>query len=239
MQNFVGLIRLKREDEALKALDLVSDQNLNLRFKISEDHNNLTALHFACWHGLSDVVRGLIIRECNVKVYTKKRLSPMHYACYQDGPSLNLDIFKLLHKADADLIHDEDNIGRTPLHYAAEFGMLELVNLLLDFGANPTAKDKHGNTADSLTKNLEILSAIRQKLSLQGLVASFAALNLFLEDVPPHLKEMVSLCDTKDPRFVKTFYCERRQAEYRGNNNASSTLGAHIKPAKEKLAYRK
>ncbi|KAF7994848.1 hypothetical protein HCN44_004320 [Aphidius gifuensis] len=36
--------------------------------------------------------------------------------------------------------------GRTPLHYAADYGQNEVVRYLLDKGANANATDKHGIT---------------------------------------------------------------------------------------------
>ena len=34
--------------------------------------------------------------------------------------------------------------GRSPLHYAADYGQIEVLQYLISKGANPNTKDKHG-----------------------------------------------------------------------------------------------
>ncbi len=43
-------------------------------------------------------------------------------------------------------MNQKDNIGYTPLHYAAYHGHLEIVRFLLKGGADPKLRDKKGQT---------------------------------------------------------------------------------------------
>lgn len=47
---------------------------------------------------------------------------------------------------------DKNSEGRTPLHYAAEDGQVEIAKLLLENGAPNLAKDKKGHTAGYLAR---------------------------------------------------------------------------------------
>ena len=40
----------------------------------------------------------------------------------------------------------QDNSGKSPLHYAAAYGIPKIVSALLDAGADPAANDKSGKT---------------------------------------------------------------------------------------------
>ena len=51
-----------------------------------------------------------------------------------------------------------DELGQTPLHYAAQYGPPQLVKALIQAGANPNMMDKEGNTPVDLAKGKEIES---------------------------------------------------------------------------------
>ena len=51
-----------------------------------------------------------------------------------------------------------DELGQTPLHYAAQFGPPQLVRDLIRAGANPDMLDKNGMTPADLAKGKEIES---------------------------------------------------------------------------------
>ena len=56
------------------------------------------------------------------------------------------------------LIEVVDEVGQTPLHYAAQHGPPELVRALLQAGANREMMDKNGMTPVDLAKGKEIES---------------------------------------------------------------------------------
>ena len=56
---------------------------------------------------------------------------------------INSTIVKLLHGAE---VNAKNHFSLTPLHKAVEEESLEIVNLLLSYGANINAEDNEGNT---------------------------------------------------------------------------------------------
>lgn len=50
----------------------------------------------------------------------------------------------------------KDQDERTPLHYAAEFGKIAVVKVLLEMGADPLLKNMNDNTPRDLAKDDEI-----------------------------------------------------------------------------------
>ena len=47
-------------------------------------------------------------------------------------------------------VNEKGTGGKTALQYAAENGNIDIVNILIDAGANPNLQDKRGNTPSSL-----------------------------------------------------------------------------------------
>jgi uncharacterized protein len=57
------------------------------------------------------------------------------------------DLRSLISTLDADQVHQACSLGRQPLHYAAEHGLLELIQVLVERGADINALDVDGLTA--------------------------------------------------------------------------------------------
>ncbi len=53
-----------------------------------------------------------------------------------------------------------DEIGQTPLHYAAQFGPVAIVRDLLRLGANKEMRDKHGMTPADLATDEAIINLL-------------------------------------------------------------------------------
>ncbi len=64
---------------------------------------------------------------------------------YKDVPNLNLVSDLIVLGANLDW-QDEDNSNRTPLHLAAEYGQVEIAQMLIDAGADVNAQDKFNRT---------------------------------------------------------------------------------------------
>lgn len=123
----------------------------------------ITALHWAVATGDIDAAKILLDHGADPNVGDRGGRTPLHWAVAAGFP----DIVELLLERGADP-HARDNIGNTPLHYAAEghisetaemffelaprFGIeypydpLDNIRILLEYGADPTARNNDGQT---------------------------------------------------------------------------------------------
>ncbi|XP_066857638.1 acyl-CoA-binding domain-containing protein 6 isoform X3 [Anser cygnoides] len=65
-------------------------------------------------------------------------------------------------KVDVNVADEEDGEGQTALHYAAACEFLDVVELLLKSGADPTLRDQEGCLPEEVTDCKAITSALRQ-----------------------------------------------------------------------------
>ena len=63
--------------------------------------------------------------------------TPLAYACYRPPGGGFIDGVRLLLEAQAD-VHADPRTDKTPLHFAAQFNNLDICDLLLEHGADPT-----------------------------------------------------------------------------------------------------
>ncbi|XP_076684261.1 uncharacterized protein LOC143377154 [Andrena cerasifolii] len=115
----------------------------------AEDSNGMTPLHFATQSGYGEVVELLLKRGADVNATTKDDLiTPLHLAA-ESNKYGSVKIVKPLLKfgAKVDSKLSVKCHAFTPLHRAAITGIVEVVELLLEFGACVDAVDIYGTTA--------------------------------------------------------------------------------------------
>jgi len=103
-------------------IHLIDDCNIsvNTRFFF-----NYTPLHFACMHEYPLIVAALLERDANVNAIDNDNRTPLLLSIK------NAEIVSLLLRNNADLsILDREN--KTPLHWACNYGSLEVVKLLVE-----------------------------------------------------------------------------------------------------------
>ncbi|KAK3559943.1 hypothetical protein QTP86_029546 [Hemibagrus guttatus] len=119
-------------------------QNVNCR---DADGRQSTPLHFAAGYNRVAVVEYLLQHGADVHAKDKGGLVPLHNACSYG----HYEVAELLviHGA---VINVADLWKFTPLHEAAAKGKYEICKLLLQHGADPTKKNRDGNTPLDLVK---------------------------------------------------------------------------------------
>ena len=108
-----------------------------------EDEDGYTPLFSAVIGNNIELVKELIRLGCDVKHLSKNGESLMHFLP-NDTAMVDFLISQGLS------IDSKTNIGRTPIHYAAEKGYKKLLTYLIDKGADPFVADDDGVTSDIL-----------------------------------------------------------------------------------------
>jgi ankyrin repeat protein len=125
----------------------------------ARDNNNMTPLQFALFvlpgvHDNRDAVEYLRLHGGNLGEAEKISMigaakQPLNISgsIHDAAEKGDLQKIKTLLRDNPDLVSSKDvGLGRTPLHWAAIKGHIEVVELLLANGAAVNAKDRHGDT---------------------------------------------------------------------------------------------
>lgn len=128
----------------------VLQNNIEIAQFLLENHvdpNNvcregLTALHIAALLGLRDMVDLLVFYRASVTVRDSLGRSPLCYAIENHDTQT----------AESLLLAGATEEDPSALHLAIATGQLEMVTLLMKYGANPDAKGRSGKTAYELLK---------------------------------------------------------------------------------------
>jgi len=124
---------------AVKVLiDMKADVN-------KEDDAGRRPLHLAAANGIPDQMTLLLRAGADCNARDCMRATPLHYAvkvAQEDAVKMLVRTCGTHLEIDA----EEDMFGLTPLHMAAQYGLEEIVFLLLDAGANVNAPDRRVRT---------------------------------------------------------------------------------------------
>uniref|UniRef100_W5MFT8 Poly [ADP-ribose] polymerase n=1 Tax=Lepisosteus oculatus TaxID=7918 RepID=W5MFT8_LEPOC len=120
-------------------------QNVNCR---DVEGRQSTPLHFAAGYNRVAVVEFLLQHGADVHAKDKGGLVPLHNACSYG----HYEVAELLVTHGA-VVNVADLWKFTPLHEAAAKGKYEICKLLLQHGADPTKKNRDGNTPLDLVKD--------------------------------------------------------------------------------------
>lgn len=154
----MGLIHEIVRNENLEKLTelIINGSNIN-----EVDEMSRTPLHIAAWKGNSEIIQFLLRMKALTTIKAKDNFTPLHFAI-QSG---NLQCCILLINYDKTLLHSRISKGnKTGLHLAAAKGNYEIVEFLLQSGADPTALINKRQTALDFAKETPIFELIKSKI---------------------------------------------------------------------------
>ena len=103
---------------------------------------SFTSLHSAILKGNGDIVRFLVAKGANLNMKDKDGDTPLHLAVIKE----NEDIVRLLIAHEVVDINATNDLIETPLHKAAQLGNMNVMEILIENGADENAIDLDGNT---------------------------------------------------------------------------------------------
>jgi len=158
-------------NQNLLVVQLLVENNTRINVK---EKNGLTPLHIAAIKGNVDIIKYLIKQKAKINIKDEKnKITPLHISIYYNhfdvvklllGDSNDLkhrDFYNrtLLHYAVANCnskivdllipkipINSVDDLGRTPLHWAAQHGDIDIINALIKHNAQTNIKDNFNDT---------------------------------------------------------------------------------------------
>lgn len=126
------------------------DYNASINVKDIEDN---TLLHYAAIRGRVDIVKLFLQKkdtfngELNTSGYTPLNLAVSHLSCDHSNEKQQIDIAKLLIEAFPEWINiNGGREGYYPLHNAIDHNSLNMVKLLVQYGASLDVKDNNDQT---------------------------------------------------------------------------------------------
>lgn len=132
--------------------DAAASGNLELVKQLLRNNSDLlnqrdvktrTPLQYALINRQTEIARYLIEQNADVNLKDKDDDSPLHYT----GIFGNLEIAELLLAKGATSLNEGNNRQMTPLHFACERGHADVVEFLLNAGADMNARDGMGRNA--------------------------------------------------------------------------------------------
>ncbi|MDQ2994076.1 MAG: ankyrin repeat domain-containing protein [Pseudomonadota bacterium] len=127
--------------------------NIEIRSLSTTHDQYFTPLHIACEYGNIKIVILLLLHLANIDVKSANGQTPLHLAAL-GGHTRIVQMLCERYKRLSLNLDPCTSEGSTPLHFAIRERHVETVKLLLDLGANPTAKTIAGNTyITSINKN--------------------------------------------------------------------------------------
>ncbi len=129
--------------------------------------NNWIPLFFAIENGHTEIATLLFAAGSHLYYFDYSVRTALHFACW----SQNVEIVRVLltqqGRWDGINVNAQDTIGRTPLMHAALFGNLEIVDMLLNAGADPNLLTEQGISAIGYAA-IDGHTAIIQRLRAAG-----------------------------------------------------------------------
>lgn len=154
-------------DELPKALALI---NRGAPVNSPERNTEFTPVFMAISNGSENMLRMLIEQGASIEIYDDKGYAPIHRAVTGEDYTASAPypaerIIEVLLEYGGDVNYPTKKEGATPLMISAQEHKANIMNFLIDSGANDEIKDKQQHTALDYAKNYECTSCMRILLS--------------------------------------------------------------------------
>ena len=100
-------------------------------------------IHYACRNGLSKVVKELLECKADLNFFDEENFTPLHWTAFEG----NTELTKELIENGAEIDAADGTWGSSPLLFAAQAGWKEVIQILLNAGANINFKSESGYDA--------------------------------------------------------------------------------------------
>jgi ankyrin repeat protein len=117
-----------------------------------EDVGGATPLHLAACQGFKEIVELLISKGADINAKDKTGGTVLHFFTHE-GLEDDTDMIEFLISKGADINAKDNMAGGTPLHYASMSGYINIVQCLIDNGADIYCKGRGGMTPLMLAVN--------------------------------------------------------------------------------------
>ena len=151
-----ALINMKIDGLKFAVVNELLKSGADINYKDSTNNETLL-MKVINYDGTSpETVSGLIKSGANVSLRNSDGMNSLMYAAkYNKNIEITRVILKEFYTGQASRaftsnkpsVNSKDDSGKTALMYAAEFNTAEIVNILIDSGADVTLKDREGNKA--------------------------------------------------------------------------------------------
>ena len=126
----------------------------------------VTPLHSAAYHGQLQMVQALVLEcQADVNVRNDYGQTPLHDLSNDFDSDRNVsqlrEVSQFLIEHGADVNARSSDLS-TPLHTAARCGRIEVVRLLLEYGANVDAEDRRGKNPFQVARDPDIIKLLSE-----------------------------------------------------------------------------
>lgn len=116
------------------------------------NNDGTTPLHIVCARGHYDIFEWLVERCTNLNPTDIDGNTPLHILCINNVKQIGILERFICYIPDL-IVNVGNNVGKTPLHYAAQKSHVDAVQLLLSVGADPSIRDNQSNSPKSYAIN--------------------------------------------------------------------------------------
>ncbi len=149
----------------IKIVDLLLKKGANIN-EIYSVYDKSTLLQYLCCNDqCAEVIEFLLKNNASIDIKNNKGMTPLHIACLK-GCKENVRM--LLNNGAQTNINAQDLQGDTALHRAVDCGHLEIVQLLLTYGADVTKINNREETALTIGFRLGKLDIIKKLIEHNG-----------------------------------------------------------------------